>query len=228
MNPLVRLRSNHAAEAMAGIGAMHGPRGSFAGLAVGALGIVYGDIGTSPLYAMDQLFFGRADGAQTPADVLGGVSLVIWAITVIVAVKYASLVLRARTTARAASSRFTDYCMSAASAARSFCCGAHAGRRLVVRRRDHHPVHQRIVGSRGPARHDAGFGRRRHTGDAWLRFRLFLFLRLISQPAYYYYGLGDEVLLSVEIIPVRVHEPAAGRRCVALAAFGISPPLDWS
>ena len=38
-----------------------------------------------------------------------------------------------------------------------------------------------------------------------LRFRLFLLLRLVSQPAYYYYGLGDEVQLSVEIIPVRVH-----------------------
>jgi len=38
-----------------------------------------------------------------------------------------------------------------------------------------------------------------------LRFRLFMLLRRISQPAYYYYGLGDEVLLSVEIIPVRVH-----------------------
>ena len=37
-----------------------------------------------------------------------------------------------------------------------------------------------------------------------LRFRLFLFLRLVSQPAYYYYGLGDEHKLSVEIIPVRV------------------------
>ena len=37
-----------------------------------------------------------------------------------------------------------------------------------------------------------------------LRFRLVLFLRLVSQPAYYYYGLGDEVQLSVEIIPVRV------------------------
>ena len=36
------------------------------------------------------------------------------------------------------------------------------------------------------------------------RFQLFLFLRLVSQPAYYYYGLGDEVQLSVEIIPVRV------------------------
>ena len=37
-----------------------------------------------------------------------------------------------------------------------------------------------------------------------LRLRLFLFLRLVSQPAYYYYGLGDEVQLSVEIIPVRM------------------------
>ena len=35
-------------------------------------------------------------------------------------------------------------------------------------------------------------------------FRLFLFLRLVSQPAYYYYGLGNEVQLSVEIIPVRM------------------------
>jgi KUP system potassium uptake protein len=74
----------------------HAPRGSFAGLTIGALGIVYGDIGTSPLYAMDQLFLNRSGAAQTPADVLGGVSLVIWTITVIVASKYAILVLRAQ------------------------------------------------------------------------------------------------------------------------------------
>ena len=37
-----------------------------------------------------------------------------------------------------------------------------------------------------------------------IRFRLFLLLRLVSQPAYYYYGLGDEVQLSVEIVPVRL------------------------
>jgi KUP system potassium uptake protein len=37
-----------------------------------------------------------------------------------------------------------------------------------------------------------------------LRFGLFTFLRMISQPAYYYYGLGEQVQLSVEIIPVRV------------------------
>jgi KUP system potassium uptake protein len=74
----------------------HPSRGSFAALTIGSLGIVYGDIGTSPLYAMDQLFFGRSGAAQTPADVLGGVSLVVWTITIIVAVKYAILVLRAQ------------------------------------------------------------------------------------------------------------------------------------
>jgi hypothetical protein len=38
-----------------------------------------------------------------------------------------------------------------------------------------------------------------------LRFRLFLFLRLVSRPAYYAYHLGDEVQLSAEIIPVKLH-----------------------
>ena len=74
----------------------HVRHGSFATLTIGSLGIVYGDIGTSPLYAMDQLFFGRASSAQTPDGVLGGVSLVIWTITLIVTIKYAILVLRAQ------------------------------------------------------------------------------------------------------------------------------------
>ena len=80
----------------ASVSTPHPPRGGFATLTLGALGIVYGDIGTSPLYAMDQLFFGHGSGAQTPADVLGGVSLVIWTITLIVAIKYAIFVLRAQ------------------------------------------------------------------------------------------------------------------------------------
>ncbi|MGC2123198.1 MAG: KUP/HAK/KT family potassium transporter [Xanthobacteraceae bacterium] len=96
MNALTRLRKARAVVSAPAAISSRAPRGSSFGLTVGALGIVYGDIGTSPLYAMDQLFFGRAAGAQTPADVLGGVSLVIWTITVIVAVKYATLVLRAQ------------------------------------------------------------------------------------------------------------------------------------
>ena len=76
--------------------ASRGRYGGFATLTVGALGIVYGDIGTSPLYAMDQLSIGRAGGTPTPAEVLGGVSLVVWTITLIVAIKYAIFVLRAQ------------------------------------------------------------------------------------------------------------------------------------
>ena len=64
-------------------------------LAIGALGVVFGDIGTSPLYAIDQIFFGLADIRRTPENVLGAISLAIWTITVVVAIKYALLVLRA-------------------------------------------------------------------------------------------------------------------------------------
>ena len=73
----------------------HAPHGSFAALTIGAAGIVFGGIGTSPLYALDQLFLGHGGVALTPDNVLGGLSLVIWALTVIVAFKYALLVLRA-------------------------------------------------------------------------------------------------------------------------------------
>lgn len=73
----------------------HAPHGSLAGLAIAALGIVYGDIGTSPLYAVNQIFF-HSGLAPEQRDVLGGISLVIWTLTIIVAVKYALLVLRAQ------------------------------------------------------------------------------------------------------------------------------------
>ncbi len=65
------------------------------GATLGAIGIVYGDIGTSPLYALDQIFFGHGNTPQGVEHVLGGISLVIWALAIIVAFKYAALVLRA-------------------------------------------------------------------------------------------------------------------------------------
>jgi len=75
--------------------AAHAPHGSLAALTIGAAGIVYGDIGTSPLYALDQLFYGHGAVPLTAGNVLGGISLVIWTLTVIVAAKYAIFVLRA-------------------------------------------------------------------------------------------------------------------------------------
>ncbi len=75
--------------------APHAPHGGLAALTIGAIGVVYGDIGTSPLYAIDQIFLGPAGVAPTPDNVLGAISLAIWTILLIVAVKYAVLVLRA-------------------------------------------------------------------------------------------------------------------------------------
>lgn len=64
-------------------------------LTIAAIGIVLGNIGTSPLYALDQMFFGAAGIAPTPDNVLGCISLVIWSLILIVCIKYAILVLRA-------------------------------------------------------------------------------------------------------------------------------------
>ena len=74
----------------------HGRHASVAALTVAAVGIVYGGIATSPLYALDQLFLRHGGVPLTPQNVLGGISLVILTITVIVAIKYACFVLRAQ------------------------------------------------------------------------------------------------------------------------------------
>ncbi|MGO9932033.1 MAG: KUP/HAK/KT family potassium transporter [Steroidobacteraceae bacterium] len=76
--------------------ASHAPHGGVAALTIAAAGIVYGDIGTSPLYALDQIFLSHGGIALTHENVLGGISLVIWTLTVIVAIKYAIFVLRAQ------------------------------------------------------------------------------------------------------------------------------------
>ncbi len=61
---------------------------------LGALGIVFGDIGTSPLYALPAAF-ALGHFAATKDNVVGVVSMILWAITIIVAVKYVSLIMRA-------------------------------------------------------------------------------------------------------------------------------------
>jgi KUP system potassium uptake protein len=63
---------------------------------LGALGVVYGDIGTSPLYALKEAAKAAAHGsAITPNAVLGVVSLILWALILIISIKYALLILRA-------------------------------------------------------------------------------------------------------------------------------------
>jgi KUP system potassium uptake protein len=65
-------------------------------VALGALGVVFGDIGTSPLYAVETVFTIDDNAVSpSPADVYGVVSLIFWSITLVVSVKYVWLVLRA-------------------------------------------------------------------------------------------------------------------------------------
>ncbi|HEX8352431.1 MAG TPA: potassium transporter Kup [Pyrinomonadaceae bacterium] len=72
------------------------PRGRYlALLSLTALGIVYGDIGTSPLYAMRECFHGPHAIAATPANVFGVLSLIFWALILVISVKYCVFVLRA-------------------------------------------------------------------------------------------------------------------------------------
>jgi KUP system potassium uptake protein len=64
-------------------------------LSLAALGVVFGDIGTSPLYAFQQCFTGEFPAAVTPQNILGILSLIFWALVVIVCIKYVTFLLRA-------------------------------------------------------------------------------------------------------------------------------------
>ncbi|HEX2476296.1 MAG TPA: potassium transporter Kup [Lacipirellulaceae bacterium] len=64
-------------------------------LCLACLGIVYGDIGTSPLYAMRECFYGQHAVPPTQANVLGVLSLILWSLVLIISVKYLILILRA-------------------------------------------------------------------------------------------------------------------------------------
>src|ERR1700710_1891155 len=79
-------RPTHSAAGKAGIAA----------LTLGALGVVFGDIGTSPLYAL-QTVFSADHGAVKPteADVFGVISLVFWSVTLIVSVEFVLFIMRA-------------------------------------------------------------------------------------------------------------------------------------
>ena len=69
---------------------------SFAALTLGSIGVVYGDIGTSPLYALREAVKAASAGdAVTPQAVLGVVSLILWALIVVVTLKYVVILLRA-------------------------------------------------------------------------------------------------------------------------------------
>jgi KUP system potassium uptake protein len=76
-------------------GAADGPRKRLAPLVVGAIGVVYGDIGTSPLYTLRQCFTGSHQLPLSPENVLGILSVIFWALMLIVTLKYITLIMRA-------------------------------------------------------------------------------------------------------------------------------------
>ncbi|WP_347269094.1 KUP/HAK/KT family potassium transporter, partial [Paracoccus sp. (in: a-proteobacteria)] len=89
-----------------GLDAGHGPeRGhghgktGFAALALGALGVVYGDIGTSPLYALRETILAATGGDKADAVpdsvVIGVLSLILWSLVVVVTLKYVVILMRA-------------------------------------------------------------------------------------------------------------------------------------
>ncbi|MGH6766350.1 MAG: KUP/HAK/KT family potassium transporter, partial [Bradyrhizobium sp.] len=87
-----------AAEATAANG--HGNAHSTAGfkaLMLGSIGVVYGDIGTSPLYALREAVMAASGpvGAVNPQAVLGVLSLILWALIIVVTLKYVLVLLRA-------------------------------------------------------------------------------------------------------------------------------------
>src|ERR1700744_75263 len=68
----------------------------FAALMVGSIGVVYGDIGTSPLYAFREAVNAASAGGETTSHaVLGVISLILWALIVAVTLKYVVILLRA-------------------------------------------------------------------------------------------------------------------------------------
>ncbi len=77
--------------------ASHGPHAGsgLAALSLSALGIVYGDIGTSPIYAMREALHGVHGVAPTHDNVLGLLSLILWALIIVISIKYLLFVMRA-------------------------------------------------------------------------------------------------------------------------------------
>src|SRR3954462_13265851 len=73
----------------------HHPRSSLATLAVSAVGIVFGDIGTSPIYAFRETFSGHHELANGPVKILGVLSLIFWSMMIVVTLKYVAVIMRA-------------------------------------------------------------------------------------------------------------------------------------
>ena len=96
VSPVSPVSAGAGLEAVNGHPAKAGRRAGFWGLTFGSIGVVYGDIGTSPLYAFREAARAAAsDGSLEPVEVLGVLSLIFWSLTIIVTLKYVLFLTRA-------------------------------------------------------------------------------------------------------------------------------------
>ncbi len=132
-------------------------RTAFWALTIGSVGVVYGDIGTSPLYAFrEAVTAAAAGGTLTREAVLGVLSLILWALIVVVTLKYVLILLRADNKGEGG----TLALMALAQRALGKSSGAivllrHHQRRAVLWRRGDHAGAVGAVGDRGPQGRDA-------------------------------------------------------------------------
>ena len=157
MTATLRLSAAETAAAN-GHGDAHSTAG-FKALMLGSIGVVYGDIGTSPLYALREAVMAAsgAEAASTPPAVLGVLSLILWALIVVVTLKYVVILLRADNHGEGGTLALMALAQRAVSSGRGRDRAArhHQRRAVLWRRRDHAGA----VGAVGDRRHQA-----RHRG----------------------------------------------------------------
>ena len=117
-------------------------KAQLAALSLAALGVVYGDIGTSPIYAMRESLHGVHGVAATQANVLGLLSLILWALIIVISIKYLLFVMRADNGGEGGMIALTALVTPASPTAAAAPAAARARRAVrrvaALRRRDDH------------------------------------------------------------------------------------------
>jgi K+ transporter len=125
-------------------------------LALAALGVVYGDIGTSPLYAVKECFHGQHAVPLLPVNIMGVLSLIVWSLIIVVSLKYVMFVMRADNKGEGGIFALLALIKSSVENGQEAPCAAHllgaVRRGAALWRRHHHPGHLRALGHGGHER----------------------------------------------------------------------------
>jgi KUP system potassium uptake protein len=96
LDPSALAAPSNPASAASPVGARHeGKSKNVTALVLGSIGVVFGDIGTSPLYTLQETFGGPHGLGLEPDKILGGVSLILWTVMALVTLKYVTIIMRA-------------------------------------------------------------------------------------------------------------------------------------